>query len=381
MIKVYNTLKDINSADWNHVVGNDVPFCKYEFLMALEKSHSIGARTGWLPFYIVLEEGGKIQACTFVYEKNNSYGEYIFDWSWAAAYEQSGLSYYPKMTTAIPFTPATCPKLFVLHKENYADYAEILIQEIFKIAQNAKCSSIHSLFITEREIEEYEKKRMIIRHSIQFEWNNRNYNSFDDFLVSLKRKKRREIQRERNIINETNELKFKIITGDDLNADYAQFMYKIYLETIDKKFSCDYLTEEFFLEIFQTMREYIVLFIALKNNKLIAGALNFLGEKTLFGRYWGTLEYVKNLHFELCYYQAIEYAISHRLENIEAGAQGGHKIQRGYSPCIKYSAHWLEHQQLMQGVSCFIEEEKSHINQVLHSENASFAYKEPLFKL
>ena len=368
---ISHSISEIDKNKWQSIQPENFPFSSYDFLEALESSDSIGKRTGWFPLYITVWDKKELIAASYIYLKTNSYGEYIFDWAWADAWKRSGLQYYPKLLSAAPFTPATGPK--IICKPNFREKAfSLILNEVKEFAKKENISTIHFLFIPEKNLTDYESHDFTIRKTYQFHWHNNAYGCFDDFLMELKQKKRKEIRRERKLLNQE-KLDIKKIAGPEV-LKYADLMYDFYLSTIDKKWSADYLTKEFFQKIFSSMQDSIVLFIAFKNQTPIAATLNFHKGKSLFGRYWGSTEEVPNLHFELCYYQPIEYAIENNIELFEAGAQGEHKIQRGFIPSYTYSAHYLPEHQIGDAVKDFIKREAEQVDRLI-KEGRQLAYK------
>jgi hypothetical protein len=366
-IHIFHSIEDIGSEHWKPLEETHFPFSDYDFLWALEKGQCLGKKTGWIPRYITAWERGKLLGACFLYIKDNSYGEYIFDWQWAEAYHQHEIAYFPKIVSSIPFTPATGKK-FLLHP--HAPKGEIeplLIQSALEIVAEQNCSSCHFLFIPEEEIPFLEDKGFLIRHSHQFHWQNKGYDNFQDFLGDLKRKKRAHIMRERKSIRENSSLVIQLLSGKVLQQEHAEIMHSFYLKTIEQKGAIAYLTPEFFENIFKTMRDKILLVLAkdTQSQRWVAGTLNFFKGNSLYGRYWGSDGYYKNLHFELCYYQTIEYAIQKHFLTFEAGAQGFHKVPRGFLPQIIYSAHWIGDPQFRSAIANFIEMEKKAIAQGL----------------
>jgi predicted N-acyltransferase len=368
-MKIETSFLSFDENEWNALRRGDFIFADHRFLTSLEESGCIGPRTGWLPKVLALRENGKLAAALILFEKNQSYGEYIFDWSWAQAYQHHGIPYYPKLTSAIPFTPATGPK-FLIHP----DYdQQLMTQRLLREASAllelppGRLSSLHFLFISEFEREACEREDFFIRHSFQYHWRNSEYGSFEDFLASLKRKRRNEIKRERA---GAALLPFSLLrlSGQELTATHARQMHGFYLSTVEKMGAIPYLNARFFELVFERLRENILLCLAVDDSgEPVAGALNFFSGQTLFGRHWGSHGEFKYLHFELCYYQAIEWAIGRKTALFEAGAQGEHKLSRGFEPSLTYSAHRLQHRSFSDAIERFIEDEKRQI-QGLFSE-------------
>ncbi len=363
-VKVFDSIEKIPADQWKNVVPLEFPFAQRAFLLALEQTDCLGARTGWVPIYLTLWESNELLAALPLFSKTNSYGEYIYDFAWAQAYDSVGLEYYPKFTTAIPFTSATGPKILFSKKLNEGNRHSValkLISAAEELSQKVDVSSLHALFITQDEIPFFKAERFFIRHSFQYHWLNDDYESFTDFLQALRSKRRKEILRERNQVFESG-LRISRLTGDHLTTAHAEAMYLFYESTAMKKGGFTYLTPDFFRQIFDTMRDSILFVLAEKpDGKPVAGALNFFGPTTLFGRNWGCLEEHKALHLEICYYQGIEFAIERKLQLFEAGAQGEHKFRRGFLPRLTYSAHKIRDSRLSQAIGNFIEEEKRQI--------------------
>src|SRR5919107_295874 len=351
-------IEQVDAAAWRALEPPDFPFFDFGFLRALERSGSIGGASGWSPVYLVCEEGGRLLGALPLYLKTNSYGEYIFDWGWAQAYREHGLSYYPKLVAAVPFTPATGPKILVQPDvEDRGAVARALLDAARRLADECDVSSSHALFLPEEGLDEFTHRGFAVRHSLQFHWRNRGYGTFSDYLDALVSKRRRQILRERRQVEG---VEIERLTGEALSPEHAALMYRFYLDTYDRKWGAPYLTRAFFTEVFQTMRDRILLVLARDKStgRPIAGALNFFKGRTLYGRYWGSTEERRNLHFELCYYQAIEFAIERRLALFEAGAQGEHKLARGFLPSLTYSAHAIRHPDFRRAIEDYITMEK-----------------------
>jgi len=357
-----DSLKKIKKEDWNNCVSSDHPFIQYEFLFALEESKSACTQTGWKPHhYIEYNENSEIIAICPLYLKNHSYGEYIFDHAWADAYHRHGLNYYPKLQSAIPFTPVTGDRIFI-NKEikNKKNKKKEIVNNIIKEAKRLNVSSAHFNFI--KNPNEWDAEETImIREGIQFHWQNNNYKSFDDFLSTLSSRKRKQIKKERQcLIN--NNIEVKLLNGEDLQKEDFDFFYDCYLDTTGRKWGSTYLKKEFFINIQSNFKEKILLIIAFQDDKKIASALNFLSKTHLYGRLWGSKFEVPYLHFELCYYQAIDYAIKNKIKYVEAGAQGEHKLSRGYLPQKTWSAHWIKEKEFSNAINQFLDEETKMIN-------------------
>jgi hypothetical protein len=360
-------------AAWRALEPPDFPFFDYEFLRALERSGSIGGGSGWSPVYLVCKDdlGGVLGALP-LYLKTHSYGEYIFDWEWAHAYRQHGLPYYPKLVAAVPFTPATGPKLLVRPDADRAAVTRALLAAARRLGEERRVSSSHALFLPEEELDEFIEHGFAVRHSVQFHWRNRGYGAFSDYLDAMMSKRRRQVARERRQLEG---VEIERLTGSELSPEHAATMYRFYLSTSDRKWGSPYLPGAFFAEVFRTMGDRILLVLARDRGtgRPIAGALNFFKGRTLYGRYWGTTEERRNLHFELCYYQAIEFAIERRLALFEAGAQGEHKLARGFLPSLTYSAHAIHHPDFRRAIEDYINVEKK----ILAEDMAGYAQHDP----
>jgi uncharacterized protein len=356
-------IKHADEAAWRAIEPPDFPFFDLEFLRALERSGSVGGASGWEPVYLVCRDGERLLGALSLYLKTDSYGEYVFDWEWARAYRDHGLPYYPKLVAAVPFTPATGPKLLVHLDAGEAERAAVthtLLDAARELADELRVSSSHALFLPERELADFTEHGFAVRHSLQFHWHNRGYGSFSDYLEALMSKRRRQIRRERRQLEN---LTVERLTGEALEEEHATTMYRFYLGTYDRKWGFPYLTGAFFTEVFRTMRDRVLLVLARDEptRRPVAGALFFFKGRSLYGRYWGAAEERRNLHFELCYYQAIEFAIERRLGLFEAGAQGEHKHARGFLPSLTYSAHEIRHPGFRRAIEHYIEEEKHYV--------------------
>ena len=359
--QVFHSLREVAPESWNRLIGDAFPFAEYDYLLALEEGHCVGIEPGWEPRYLTLWEGKQLQAACYLYRKTNSNGEYIFDWDWANAYQRYGQRYFPKLTSAVPFTPATGPKLLVAaDASNPRELQQQLLASALELVQQEGCSSLHFLFIPAEECEIYEAAGLLLRHSFQFHWQNQGYGSFEDFLSRLRSKRRKEILRERRQVQEQG-LEVILLRGEEIEPKLCRVMYDFYLTTIDRKWAMPYLSYEFFQYIFTHFRDQLVLALARKQGRWVAGTINYHKGPHLFGRYWGCRQDFRSLHFELCYYRLIEYAIEQGVQRFEAGAQGAHKIQRGFLPNLTYSAHWIAHPAFHRAIGEFIEEEKRSI--------------------
>jgi predicted N-acyltransferase len=363
----------VSEAAWREIEPPDFPFFDFAFLRALERSGSVGGASGWEPVYLLCKDGDHLLGALPLYLKTDSYGEYVFDWEWAHAYREHGLPYYPKLVAAVPFTPATGPKLLVRHDEaERAAVTRALLDAAGDLADELGVSSSHALFLPERDLADFTEYGFAVRHSLQFHWRNRGYSSFYDYLEALTSKRRSQIRRERRQLEG---LTIERLTGEALDEEHAAIMYRFYLGTYDRKWGFPYLTSAFFSEVFRTMRDRVLFVLARDEptRRPVAGALFFFKGRSLYGRYWGAVEERRNLHFELCYYQGIEFAIERRFELFEAGAQGEHKLARGFLPTLTYSAHEIRHPGFRHAIERYIARER----ELLAGTLAEYARHDP----
>lgn len=369
-VKVLNGIEAVPAAAWDACAGQDCPdanpFVRHAFYSALEDSGSVSAEAGWQPQHIVVEDGtGDVLACAAVYLKNHSYGEYVFDWGWAQAYQRAGGRYYPKLQCAVPFTPVTGPRLMVragLDENLRIELQTTLLSAMLELAKQRRVSSLHVTFPTQAEQELMTDAGFLPRIGEQYHWKNEGYGSFDDFLNAMSSRKRKNIRKEREKANSYG-VRIETLTGDDIKPRHWDAFFRFYMNTSDRKWGQAYLTREFFDLLSQRMGQAVVLIMGFEGETPICGAINLRGGNTLFGRNWGAVVDYPFLHFECCYYRAIDYAISRNLEWVEAGAQGQHKIQRGYLPRPTYSAHWIADSGFRQAVSRFLEEEREAVTE------------------
>ncbi len=353
---LHAAIAEVPAADWDACAGDDNPFVCHAFLSALEDSGSANARTGWLPQHAVLrDEAGLIVAAAPMYAKSHSYGEYVFDHGWANAIERAGGTYYPKLQVAVPFSPVPGPRL--LRRPGSGVPVSVLAQALEQACQSHKLSSVHITFCTEDEWSDLGEAGWLQRLGMQFHWENAGYADFEGFLGALSSRKRKVLRRERRDANACG-LTFHALSGADITEAHWDAFYRFYQSTVDGKWGSAYLTGRFFSLLGERLGDRVVLMYAENAGVPVAGALNLAGSQALYGRNWGCRGDWPFLHFELCYYRAIDWAIAHGLQRVEAGAQGRHKIQRGYMPKATYSAHWIAHGGLRRAVAGFLEEER-----------------------
>jgi predicted N-acyltransferase len=340
------------------------PFISHEFLLALEESGSVGPRTGWQPQHVLANTAdGALVAAAPCYLKSHSRGEYVFDRGWAEAYERAGGSYYPKLQIAAPFTPATGRRLLIGQNPNAEALRRALGNGLIEICRLSGTSGVHVTFATEPEYRLLGELGYLQRTDQQFHWENAGYATFDDFLAALSSRKRKTIRRERHDALE-NGITVHWLTGSELTEAVWDAFFEFYMETGSRKWGRPYLTRPFYSLLGETMADRVVLMMAKRAGRWIAGAINFLGSRTLFGRHWGAIEHHPFLHFELCYYQAIDYAIAHKLLRVEAGAQGEHKISRGYMPTTTYSAHYIADPALRRAIADYLVRERAYVEAI-----------------
>jgi predicted N-acyltransferase len=347
--KIASGVSGLNAAAWDRLVAGD-PFLSHAFLSALEDSRSVGPGTGWTPAPILVEEEDKLVAAAPGYLKSHSQGEYVFDHGWADAWERAGGQYYPKLQVAVPFTPVPGSRLLGTRPQQ-------LLAAIEAVTVQNDISSAHITFVDEAGIAECERRGWLVRHGVQYHWFNRGYSSFDDFLAALTSRRRKTLRKERAAAREG--LEFRALRGSEIGQHEWDAMWAFYQDTGSRKWGRPYLTREFFDLVGERMGDRVLLFLAYRESRPIAGALNFVGQDALYGRYWGTIDEVPFLHFELSYYQAIEWAIGHGLASVQAGAQGEHKISRGYEPVIIRSAHFIPNRSFRDAVAEFLEAERA----------------------
>ena len=354
---IITSLDQVDAADWNRLVPDAYPFLQHEFLNALETQGCLYQRSGWYPQHVICRDPhGRLLGAVPLYLKDNSFGEFVFDWSWANAYRQHGRDYYPKLVAAIPFTPATGPRLLLPSGASRDIVATTLIHRCRDLAHDQGCSSLHWLFPDQAHCSYLERADFLIRTGCQFHWHNRGYPSFEDFLSELVSKRRKNIRRERKLASSS---RLQIVTrqGNELNANDWLWFHRFYCNTFNQRGNFPALTLDFFRQLGTHLGEQLVVVMAFMDHQAVAAALSYVSHDTLYGRHWGCAADFDSLHFELCYYQGIEYCIRHGIHRFEPGAQGEHKIWRGFLPTFTYSAHWLADPQFNIAVADFLARE------------------------
>ena len=360
-IKLSDSVCQIDPEDWNALAG-DMPLLSHAFLSALEESKSIGERTGWQPCPLLFYEENTLVGAIPLFIKNHSYGEYVFDWAWAEAYERNGLNYYPKLVSAIPFSPMTSQRLLIAPKHDQSQIYSPMVKALEQFLYTHQFSSVHVLFPNETSAVAFRQHNWLERRGVQFEWHNETFQNFDEFLTQLTQEKRKKIKQERKKVLNAGVV-CQRIKGQDITESQWDFFYQCYCRTYFEHRSTPYLTRDFFKIIGQTMPQNILLVMAFKDNQPIASALNFYNQNTLYGRYWGSVEYIPNLHFEVCYYQAQEFCIAENLLLFEGGAQGEHKLARGFKPKATCSFHKIAHPDFSQAIEKFVLQEAQGVSE------------------
>ncbi|WP_420562711.1 GNAT family N-acetyltransferase [Thalassobaculum sp.] len=360
-VSVLPAISAVSAPEWDACAGPENPFLSHDFLNALEESGSVRAQTGWLPRHLAVNDrDGRLAAAMPLYLKGHSQGEYVFDWGWADAYERAGGRYYPKLLSAVPFTPVTGPRLLVRPDIDRARAQEILAGGIVALMNQLNVTTAHVNFVPKGEWDRLGEFGFLQRMGLQYHWHNDGYASFDAFLEALSSRKRKAIRKERRQVAET-DLTIRRLVGKDIEERHWDAFFAFYMDTSDRKWGSPYLNRTFFSLLGERMAERVLLVMAERDGRPVAGALNLIGSDTLFGRNWGCTEEYKFLHFEACYYQAIDFAIERGMAKVEAGAQGQHKIQRGYLPVETYSNHLILDDGFRDAVEDFLVRERRQI--------------------
>jgi len=357
-VKQINGMAQVDGAAWNRLAGDAYPFLRHEFLLALEQSGSVSEQTGWVPAHLLVIDKDQLIAFMPLYLKQHSWGEYVFDHQWAQAYQQQGLDYYPKWLTAIPLTPCQGTRIVIQEAIDSLEVMQLLLTFIKQLSEQLGISSWHCLFPDLQQVELLRSLGLCIREGVQFHWFNQGYRDFNDFLDTLTASKRKMLKRERRRVSEQG-VRMLRIAGKDVSELQWQAFFKFYEMTYLKRGSQPYLNLAFFKQIAATMGEQLLLVLAIKDDNAIAAALSFVGEDTLYGRYWGCYEEYNGLHFEACYYQGLDYCIEHGLKRFDSGAQGEHKISRGFEPITTYSAHWIKDARFAKAIEHFLVREQN----------------------
>ncbi|MBH68351.1 MAG: GNAT family N-acetyltransferase [Rhodospirillaceae bacterium] len=360
-LRLIGSINEVSKDQWDSCAGEENPFLSHDFLSILEDSGSVCAKTGWLPQHLVYEDrNGTLLGAVPLYLKGHSYGEYVFDWGWADAFERAGHQYFPKLLSAVPFTPVTCSKLLTRPGENRSKLNQILIAGLVSATEQLKVSSLHVNFLLPNESELLGRTKFLTRNGLQYHWCNANYASFDEFLSHLNSRKRKNIRKERRAAA-AHGVTISALTAEEIEERHWDAFYSFYIDTSDRKWGGAYLNKQFFRLLGKKMADKVLLIMAEYDGVPVGGALNFIGKDTLYGRNWGCTSDFKFLHFEACYYQAIDFAIKKGLRRVEAGAQGNHKFQRGYLPKLTHSSHYIVDAGFREAVAEFLMKEREHI--------------------
>jgi len=370
-IRIIETIADIPATQWDALAENN-PFLKHAYLNALQVTGCATPRTGWGTQFITLWEEEQLVGGMPLYYKTHSYGEFVFDWAWADAYQQHGLRYYPKLVCSVPFTPATGPRLLA----NSAEVRVQLVQAALALNRETGTSSLHLLFPYESQAQEMQAQGLMLRRGVQLHWRNAGYADFDAYLASMRRDKRKKINQERRKVSDAG-ITFEHLRGEQITREKWEFFVRCYEHTHIQYNSPQPLNLDFFLMISATMPEHILMIVGSRDGVPISGAINFYNHNTLFGRSWGALEYHPGLHFETCYYQAILFCINNKIALFEGGAQGEHKLARGFLPSTTWSAHWLAHPQFSRAIEDFLQREAGGIEHYMNELNDSSPFKRP----
>jgi predicted N-acyltransferase len=375
-LTTHSAIADLPADQWNRLAGDDSPFLRHEFLDAMERHACVGESLGWVPQHLALrDQDDQLVAAAPCYLKFNSYGEFVFDWSWADAYRRKGLRYYPKLVVASPYTPATGPRLLTGNSPARERHARTLIQGAIRVAEDAGVSSLHWLFTADDEQTLLERQGLLRRVGCQFHWHNRDYGSFDDFLGTFTAEKRKKVKRERRRVSEAG-VRVRRIRGDQVTeAEWATF-HRLYCDTFDKRGGIPTFSLPFFQTIGETMGESLLLVLAEYDNDIVAAAFNLIGARSLYGRHWGCFQDFHSLHFEACYYQGLDYCIENRLARFEPGAQGEHKVSRGFLPTPTWSAHWIADPVFHDAIARFVSLEAEGMDDYLQEMRTHSPYRQ-----
>lgn len=373
-VTVNDSIADIAAGEWNQLAGDACPFLRHEFLHAAEHSGSVAPAAGWIPRHLTLRRhDGTLRAALPLYQKDHSWGEFVFDWSWAQAYERAGFRYYPKLVSAVPFTPATSRRL-LLREPTDTEAAAALLAAATGLARSSNCSSLHVLFPASDDMPLLREAGLQLRKDCQFHWHNENYADFDAFLSGFSSAKRKKVKRDRRRVAEAG-ITFRRLRGSDLDDGLWHIVYRLISITFMRRGSLPYFTLDFFQQIGRSMPENILVILAEKQGAPIAAAVFFESEQTLYGRYWGSDAHYDALHFETCYYQGIDYCIDTGKQVFEPGTQGEHKISRGFVPVTTWSAHWLQHPEFFSAIADYLDEEGRHVDRYMQAVDDHSPYR------
>jgi len=356
-IKTVDRIADIPANAWNVLVEDRDPLLRHELFAAFEETGCAVPQAGWLPRHLAVTESGKIIGAAPIYMKGNTYGEFVFDFAWAEAYHRAGLRYFPKLISAIPFTPVAGPRLLIADRPDRANVERLLIEGATELARRSNASSMHWLFPHAADVARLEHHGLMRRDGLQYHWLNPGYRDFEDFLSTLNAKKRKQIRRERRHVREAG-IEIEVVDGRAISGAQWDLMHDFHQATIEHYGAPPFLTRAFFHRIAQTMPEHVVMVFARHGREYVGGAFNFLGPDAIYGRYWGGRQEIHSLHFEVCYYSAMEFCIARGLRRFEGGAGGEHKLARGFVAAPTFSAHWLAHPQFARAVADYLARER-----------------------
>ena len=378
-VSVHQSMADIPRDEWNRLAGDDYPFLRHEFLHAAERTGCVSPERGWSPRHLTISDGRgdgrRLRAALPLYEKMHSWGEFVFDWAWANAYDQAGLNYYPKLVSAVPFTPAPSRRLLLSDPDD-RDAAGALLRAGIELAEASDCSSLHILFPSPADIPPLREAGLLMRKDCQFHWHNDGYRSFDDFLAGFTSAKRKKAKRDRRRVRE-NGIAFRRLRGSAIDAETWSVVYRLISRTFLIRGTAPYYSKDFFREIGAQLPENVLVVLAEIDDTPIAAAVFFESRERLYGRYWGSEGHYDSLHFETCYYQGIDYCIETGKQVFEPGTQGEHKISRGFSPVSTWSAHWLAHPQFAGAIERYLSEEGRHVDRYIEAVDSHTPYKTP----
>ena len=373
---VHKSIDEVDVRQWNALSGTDSPFLKHEFLAALEHTGCVGGRTGWVPRYLTLSDAQGLAAAAPVFAKTHSYGEFVFDFGWAQAYHRIGLDYYPKLSIAVPFTPATGPRLLVRPGLDFKKTASKLIAAIEAFAADNSLSSAHALFVDDQSREACEKAGWLLRRDCQFHWSNRGYTDFDAYLETFTAEKRKKARRERRRVAEAG-ITFDTRLGPDMDSRLLDRIYAFHRDTFLRHGHEPYLTREFFTEVSRTLGPALMVKVANHGGRPVACAIFFQSSDTLYGRYWGASADQHSLHFEACYHQGVEFCIEQGLSRFEPGTQGEHKVARGFEPTLTWSAHFIADRRFREAVDDFLAREGAAVDEYADAVREHVPFREP----
>jgi len=375
-LKILTAIADVEAAQWNALAGAGNPFLRHEFLAALERNGCVGEQHGWIPQHLAAIDGrGRLVGAVPLYRKDNSYGEFVFDWAWADAYQRNGLDYYPKAVVAVPYTPVTGPRILLAEGADRQWLSTQLIQLAQEWSGSERLSSLHWLFTDPGDTQALQEAGLMLRLGCQFHWQNRGYRDFEDYLDSFSSRKRKKVRRERRHVAEQ-DIELRVVHGHEASDEQLRVMYDFYRTTFEKKWGYPTLNLAFFQDLAANMGDQLVFFIAYQKQATVAGAICLRGHDALYGRHWGCYQDYHSLHFETCYYQGIDYCISHGLKTFEPGAQGEHKISRGFLPTPTWSAHWIAHQGFREIIGRFLQQETGAMRDYMEELSGQSPFKE-----